>query len=227
MKHSAILQTITDRVGINYSRYKNLNPACRQVAGLTIAVTKLEELALNKNPIETEAAHAKRVAAAASKVKSMTEQTQQQITETVTEAKSELQEIIASKSRLIPTEDAAEIRLALRELNSKQRKKVLFDATNNGDAVILAALDQSNYLTTGIADDLKVRFLDQYRGSQAPAEFEELKALEGMVEAVPVAITTAFKASEDAFDPSCIKQLQLDENKAAEAQKTFDESVTA
>ena len=124
-----------------------------------------------------------------------------------------------------PFKVKAEIRLALRELSSKQRKKVVFDATKNGDAKILAALAEGNFLTTGIDDDIKQRLLDQYSESQTPDEFEELNALEELVEDIPVAIKMTIKASEDAVDPKYIAELQVAEDKAAEAQKTFDESL--
>jgi DNA repair exonuclease SbcCD ATPase subunit len=79
----------------------------------------LQKLRASKNPLDTDAAHSRKIATAAQKMRAEASRIQATIKTVVTSGLAELSNAVDKKAGLIPGEHAAEIRAALREMDAK------------------------------------------------------------------------------------------------------------
>lgn len=227
MKYSRPLEKVTSDL---YARYSAKGDHTRSMAAelikLAAPVGAIEKMATTRNPMDTDAAHAKKVAQASAKLRGNAERAQERMTQMQVEAINRINDGINTRARLTPTADAAEIRTVLRSMPSGERMKAVNKAVKSGDAATLAAIAEGSELTTGLDNQMKTRFLDSYRQSQAPELFAELEELAGLSESIPSVLDMAFKAADAAANPSFIAEIAEQESAAMAAAQDFESSVS-
>lgn len=199
----------------------------QKLAGAALAVLNLEKMAASQNPMETSAAHARRVASAAQKLSDKIHRIESELTVEAEHQHQRLQREIQEKARLVPSQHAAEIRSALRSADEKTRLKTIRDALKEPEsgAEILAAIAEGNSVTVGLADDVRRRFVEDFQRIQAPELFAEQADLEETIRLAPKVLKLASEAVTDAVDPEYIIQINEAEQRAQEITAAFDQSV--
>lgn len=199
----------------------------RHLAGAALAVLNLEKMAANLNPMETDAAHARRVAAAAGQLKTKITKLENELAEETTRQRDRLHREIKEKSRLVPSQHAAEIRASLRAMPGKDRTEAMINALRGSDtgAEILAAVADGNLITTGLDDTTRTRFIQDFQQRQAPDEFAELSALDELLEHAPQIMELAKQAVNEAVDEKYIERINEAEKAARDAADNFNQSV--
>ena len=222
--HGRTLAAMVERMMKPQHAPKAVNAKLAAAAG---AVLQLEKLAANRNPMETDAAHAKRVASAAGQLKAKIARLEGELAEETQRQRERLNREIQEKARLAPSQHAAEIRAALRAADEKTRLKVARDALAEPEsgAEILAAIAEGNSVTTGLSDATRRQFVELFQKTQAPELFEELSAMDEILEHAPQIVGIAKQASAEAVNPAYIEEISAAEKAAQEAQDAFSQSV--
>lgn len=218
-----MLSMVTQMIG----PYDGPGAITRKLAAAADAVLNLEKLSKTSNPMETEAAHARRVAAAAKQLGDKISRLETEIATEATSQRDRLQREIKEKARLVPSQNAKEIREALRAMPEKERSKTMIEALHGSDTgvEILAAVADGNLITTGLSDDVRSRFIAEHQKMQAPELFKELTALDEVVEHAPKIVEIAKQVVNEAVSPSYIEQINAAEKASTEAVEAFNQSV--
>lgn len=229
MKKTPLQGTIMLKMVESMSRQQDAAPRAinAKLAAAAEAVLTLEKLAANRNPIETDAAHAKRVADAAGRLKAKVSRLESEITEETQRQRERLAREIKTQARLTPSQHAAEIRASLRAMPEKERLSVMREALRGSltGAEILAAVADGNFITTGLPDEVRTRFIQDFQKTQAPELFAEMSALEELLEHAPQVVGLANEAASEAVDDSYIQRINEAEKSAQAAADAFSASV--
>ena len=195
------------------------------VLRMASALESLEYLAITRNPAETEATHARRVAAAAEKLEARVASIREEIDNDVRGYVTKLDEVITEQAGLKPNEFASEIRQAVRAMDSEARLKVLHQAVESGDAATVAALTGAPGVVTGIGPEVSSRMLEGYRATHAP---EASAAADSLMDVYSGALSAAYEttqAAKAAYDPKFIAEIQQQEAAAVKAAADFDAAL--
>jgi hypothetical protein len=225
MQHATALKEIISRMqsaaGDDHLRIHHKAITAR-AASIAEAVSSLESMAKNRNPMETEAAHARRVADAARKLNEKVASVEALISNTVQSAVYNLDEAINSRANLREDSYAAEIRASVRGLPEKDRFAAVQAAVKAGDARTVAALTNAPSVATGLNPEYQERQREEFRKRHAPAEYQAMTDLTDLFSTSAVALKVAKDAAAAATDPKYIAEIAEQEAAANRAQAAFD-----
>jgi hypothetical protein len=192
------------------------------VGQLGTALDGLERLARARNPVETEAAHLKRVAEAATKLGGRVSALENRLAELNQEGAIQLSEAMERKAGLVPDEFAGEIRAAVRGMSGKERTAVLQQAVDNGEAALVAALTSGHSVLTGFNPEYRDRMRQAFIEKHAPNEYNALNTLHDTYSGSVKALGVARRAVTQSFSPEKIAQISEQQKAASEAQSGFE-----
>jgi hypothetical protein len=225
MQHATALKEIVSRMrttaGDDHLRIHHKAITSR-AASIADAVAHLESMARNRNPMETEAAHARRVADASRKLDQKVNSTQQLIDDTLRSASYSLTEAIDNRANLREDSYAAEIRASVRGMKEKERFAAMQEAVQSGDARTVAALTSAPPVATGLNSEYQARQREEFRKRHAPAEYAAMEELFELHKTAGVAAKVARDAAAAATDPKYIAEIAQQEALAHKAQAAFD-----
>lgn len=224
VKYSAPLNAIVSRLS-NTANHDKLRPILMRLTETSLMVDNLEKLIVSRNPMDTEAAHMKKVAVAAAKLKFATNKNLSGVLGVNASAREELTQEIKHKAKLAPTESASEIRSVLRGLSLSERIRVVQEAAAGGDSEVLSAVLCGNTLTTGINDKLRTELVNQHTRRVAPELLEQMNILDEVAEIIPKFFELAESAADESTDPERMAELASLEEKAEQAQSDFNQSI--
>ena len=194
--------------------------------GLRNATEAFGALATTRDQTITLAAHEKRVATAANKLKAQAKVSNEKCQAALRDGLGELAARIASKVKLQPNEHAKEIREVFREMATKDQLQLLKELSDSNRGPELAAIIEVPAILSGIAPELQNVYREQIVYLHARPEFDEQKALlDAVMPAMTVARVADETADELAIGPNRLKQIEDGEAAANAAQNTFNEAV--
>jgi hypothetical protein len=226
MKYSKPLSAMLNNLMKQSPENDRTRPVAGELFNLTLPVEGIERIAATRNPMETEAAHAKKVAQAAEKVRQSVQRTRDKIEALSASSLAAIEGDITTRTRLQPTAQAAEIRAILRQMKQPDRLAAITKAIDSKDFATLAAIADGNELTTGLDDEARNRMLDSYRMRVAPDLFNERERLLEIRRHVPQMVELAMTAATEATDPAFIAEITELEAKAKAAEADFAQSLT-
>ena len=228
MKHSAPTAKMIEHLYVRYAR--GHTPEAQQYLSSMMhapsLLTKLEQLASTRNPMETDASHARRIHQAAQKAAAEGQRVAQRLAEQANASREQLLREINAAANLTPPKDAAEIRSVIRALPPSERLKAMNDAAARGHADIIAALMEGNSVTTGVDDENRSRFIEMHKQRSAPELYQRLEALEESIGITPKVLDIVQQATNEATNESYIAEITAMEEKAQAAQQDFDAQLT-
>jgi len=216
--HSIVNNLVTEHAR-NVNRPRSL---ALHLYKLTEAVEGIERLAVARNPMETDAAHARRVAAAAHKVKAQAEMTRSQIKESGSRYRDEITNEINQKCRLGVSSGSEEYRQILRGMDTKSRALAVIEALDQNNTAFLAAVFSGDKFLTGIDNDFRESVKKDYLNRSSPDLLRELDGVNSFLQHSDMLISQADEAVQSAYDPAYIEQIQNMESKALETQAEFE-----
>lgn len=183
-------------------------------------------LAMSKDETITLAAHQKRVATAAAKLKAQAKLSNEKCQAALRDGLGDVASRVAAKVKLQPNEHAKEIREVFRRMATKDQLQLLNElaAANRGPE--LAAIIESPAILSGIAPEMQNVYREQIVYQHARPEHDEQKALlDALTPAFSIARVASEAADELAIGPNRLKQIEEGEAAANAAQTSFNEAV--
>lgn len=225
MKHSKPLGAMLDSLMKHSPGADRTRPVYAELYTILLPVDGIEKMARSRNPMDTEAAHAKKVALAAEKMRQSFDRSRERVERLRDSSLASIDADIDAKTRLQPTAQSAEIRAVLRQMDNPARLAALVKAIDAKDTATLAAIADGNQITTGLDDEVRLRLLDTFRMRTAPALYDERKRLMAISDHVPSLFNEAMAAARDATDPAFIAEINELEAKAKEAEAEFSQTL--
>lgn len=233
MKYSAPIKAILEHEQARTpgKTYEGRTAYLQEVARLHSAVAGLEGVALNRNPSDTDEAHAKKTHNAGMKLAAAVAATKSRATEILNSESARLSaELVARTGLRAPTtlEDIsrhAELRSVLRGMTAKARVAALSDAVAAKDTDVLAAVFTASPLVTAIPHELMATMRLSYEQEVAPEILAELDALLEADSVLQTAARTADTAATDVQDADALDAFVQAEQAAVEAAAAFDSAL--
>jgi hypothetical protein len=225
MKHSKPLGAMLDSLMKHSPSNDRTRPVYAELYNILLPVDGIEKMARSRNPLDTEAAHAKKVALAAEKMRQSFDRSRERVERLRDASLAAIDADINAKTRLQSTSQSAEIRAVLRQMDNPARLAALVKAIDSKDSATLAAIADGNQITTGLDDEVRLRLLDTYNMRTAPDLYDERKRLMEISDHVPTLFNTAMNAAREATDPAFIAEINELEAKAKAAEADFAQTL--
>lgn len=205
------------------------HPVARQlraeVSRLSNGAAALDGVNANRSPLETEEAHAVKVATLARKFDREVTAVMNRIGEIASAGAKDVQHRIDQKIDLKPDAFAGEIRAAFRSLNSAGRAKLVNELVEGNRGPELAAIVKAPGILTGISDDQRARYEEMIISKHAPAELAERAGLDAVLGEGIAAAGIAAGIAKEFIDPGKLARIEREASAASEAGAAFDQSL--
>lgn len=209
---------------INYHQNKIANsPYFHIVNRMSKAVVALENLSLNRNPMQTEEAHISNVAKSAKKLLNESLMAKDELFNVYGNALVKISSEIENKGNIFVNEtQAQEIRQALRQMPEKERLKALNNALESKDGQVIKAIQNSSSLLTGIEKEHAEKMYTMLESRVAPELVEQREQLTKDFDTSMAAIKSVKSAVNEGFDPQVLNEIETAEKSHNEAQQSFN-----
>ena len=187
------------------------------------AVVALENLSLNRNPMQTEEAHISNVAKSAKKLLNESLMAKDELFNVYGNALVKISSEIENKGNIFVNEtQAQEIRQALRQMPEKERLKALNNALESKDGQVIKAIQNSSSLLTGIEKEHAEKMYTMLESRVAPELVEQREQLTKDFDTSMAAIKSVKSAVNEGFDPQVLNEIETAEKSHNEAQQSFN-----
>jgi hypothetical protein len=187
----------------------------------------VEKVRAARNPLDTEAAHSRKVAKAAKRLEAEAHRIDEEINEITVAGYKEISEAIDTRAGLVEGKHAGEIRAALRGLNEKQRNDTMLAAMKEGNSDVIGAVGLAPAILSGLTQERQAHYIDTIRQHRAPElilESEDLAEAFSTAEAARQAAAKMFAANYDSDEQLAIDRAEL---ASSEAEAVLAESTAA
>lgn len=182
----------------------------------------MESIALNRNPTETDAAHAVRVSKAAATLKTEVSNAFTRVNQNLSDGMRNIQAKIDEATGLkSQSPSATEIRSVFRGLKAADRTELISKAIKDRDTEILAAVLGAHPLLSGLDAKYQTDMRRSYEEQVAPELVAEGDALIDIDAEVAALLRTAEMAAAEAVAPDYIARVAEAAQKAEAAQSEF------
>lgn len=186
------------------------------------ALQRMEE---TRNPLETQAAHEKRIAKAAAQLEAEAEAMLDSANETLRNSVGEIEKLINSKVNFVPNEYAQEVRSTFRALEYKDRLTMISKMVDGNQGPELAAILQAPEFLAGLNKEQQGNFTEMLFNRHASVERDARDAIMTGFGDTLTAVRTARNAAKLLTDPGRMADIEAGERAAAEAQAAFEGSA--
>lgn len=185
----------------------------------------LDKVRAARNPLDTEAAHARKVAKAAKRLQAESKKIHDQISEISVQGFAEIGQLLEAQTGLVQSEYAGELRATFRSMDDKQRTATLNAALANGDSETIAAIGLSPAILSGVTEEAQTRYLDAIRQMKAPDLIQESEDLNEALQTAGAASELAGILFNENYDSEKQSAIDAAEQAAAEAETALAESM--
>lgn len=198
------------------------------VARLHAAAAALDNVRNNRSPLDTEAAHALKLAKQARRFDPQITAVINAAMERHRSASDNLRKRIDEKVNFkIDPDDAREIRAVFRSMKHAERVEALEKLLKNGRGPELHAIVSGTELTTGIDDKMRLAFRDSYVAKHAAEEMAEREALQEDLDSLLAATRAAGDFVKELTDPGKLASIERADAEANAAGEAFDQVFAA
>ena len=195
-----------------------------QVVRVQHGVDAIDELSRNRNPMETDAAHFKKVSLHAKNLKLKAEKAKRDIQDSMRQSVIKLEEETTAKTNLIEGKYSNEIRAAYRSMENSERAKAINQAIVEKDAPTVAAIVKAPAVLTGFTNDELTRYQTEYKNLVAPDYMGKLEGILDNEQLASTALNSAISASNEYIDNERYNEVERLEGLSLAAEGAFRES---
>lgn len=192
-----------------------------EVIRLQNGANALEKLYATRNPIDTPAAHEKRIATASRKYGEDVKASLGRLSTIVHDGLVDVEKRTSAKVNLVADGFAQEIRSAFRAMNNTQRVELLNELVESNRAPELAAIVKAPGILTGISDEMSTQYAGLIVSKHAPQEAAEQARLMTALEAAVTATKVGDQVAAAYSDPINLSQIERGEEQARAADAAF------
>ena len=228
MLNSQSFASLTGRLADRLNGRANNNHAVRiltLVERLERQAGALDKVRAARNPMDTDAAHRRKVAKAAKRLQAESMKTDEIINDISVLGFKEIAELMESQTGLTEDEYSAEIRAAFRGMTEKQRSDTLVVALKEGDSRTIAAVGLPPAVLSGVLVGDQERYLDAIRQMKAPELILESEDLSEALQTATAARQLAGLMFDESYNPTEQTTIDKAERDTAEAEKALEESI--
>jgi broad specificity phosphatase PhoE len=228
MPDAKAFSNLTSRLADRLQGRDNNNHSVRiltLIEKLERQASALDQVRAAKNPIDTAAAHARKVAKAAKRLRAESDRIDGLINEIVTIGYREIGELMEAQTGLVQGDYSAEIRASFRGMTEKQRSDTILTAMSEGNSEVIAAVSLSPAILSGLDPNVQERSVEAIRQMKCPELIEESDDLSEALQTASAAKELAgimFSENYDHAEQTAIDQAELD---AASAESELTESI--
>lgn len=219
------LQAMSDGMISDMPDHSTARQLQAEVNRLRQGVAALNSVNTNRSPLDTEAAHALKVAKMARKLDTEITATTNRSAQIWAAGFSDAERRIGEKINLTPDAFASEIRVAFRGLNTNAQGELIRDLVEQNRGPELAAIVKAPSVLTGITDAQREAYGEAIVARHASAELDEQKALEDVFTVVRAATRASASFVKDLTNPRMIEEIERGANAAEAAGSAFDQSM--
>jgi hypothetical protein len=228
MIESNSFSNLTERLSSRLNSRKNSRHAKKILASIQKMerqAAALDKIRNAKNPVDTEAGHSRKIAVVAKKLQAETAKAKAEANDFYASGLAEINTAILSRTGLVETGHAAEIRAAFRTMTGKQRSDTLNTALSEGNSEIIAAVSLVPPILSGVTDEAQKRYIMLLQHAKAADLVEERDDLSDAIETAEAAHKLAGIIFDQNYDPQ--KQAAIDraERQTREAESELAESM--
>lgn len=196
-----------------------------EVVRLRMAAEALDRQNATRNPLDTPAAHAMKVAKNARTFDREITNTLNRALKIWGEGYQSIDRRIAEKVNLTPDAFASEIRAAFRNMPPKQQSKLIADLVESNRGPELAAIVKAPSILTGISDSQRDSYEKMILARHAGAELDEIAKLEEVLQAVTTISKTAGEFAAELTDPNKLAAIESAAGEADAAGEAFNQAL--
>jgi hypothetical protein len=198
-----------------------------EINRLRLSAEALERVSRSRSPLDTQAAHALKVAKLARKLDTERAAVFQRLVSIWSGGRERLQRQIEDKINLKPDPTFAnEIRTAFRALSSDKKSKFISDLIADPErGPEMAAILRAPSILTGISDEQKAAYELSFTTKHAGDLFDEQQYLDDAYQNAIEAEKATFSLVKELTDPQKLAQIEREDAVAREAGAAFDQSL--
>jgi hypothetical protein len=219
------IAALADRMLKGMEDYPAAQQMQAQVNRIRQGAEALDRANANRNPLETRAAHMKKIAAMARKLDQETVAVINRTAVIWGEAHAAVQRRIEEKVDLRPDSFAQEIRSAFRALDAEAQAALIKDLIDGNRGPEMAAIVRAPAVLTGISEDRRAMYERAIVSKHAGNELDEQARLAEVFEAVSAVSRTAGNFTKSLTDPVEFARIEREEAAANAAGADFDQSL--
>lgn len=205
------------------------HPTAKQMQGmvnrLRSATEALDNVAVNRNPLDTSDAHSLKVAKMARKLNVEITASLNQSLQIWSAGYNDIQRRIDGKVDLKPSAFAAEIRATFRGLKTEDKADLLKELVDGNRGPELAAIVHAPALVAGLSDKEKAAYEQAIVGRHAAAEVDEMQKLDGVYQGAMAAHRAATDFARQLENPSKVAAIERGAEASNAAGAAFDQSL--
>lgn len=192
-----------------------------EVQRLRDATGALVRMHTNANPLDSTAAHEKKVADSAKRLSGSVATANERIQEKLREGLRDIGARIDAKVNMKPNEFAAEIRSVFRSMTNTKQIELLGELVKENRGPELAAIIKAPSVLASISPEIQARFEDAMISTHAPQEFNEQSMLQEIFNDSLVVQDVAKETATAYIDPARLAQIERGEAAALAAADQF------
>ena len=196
-----------------------------EVQRLRDRARQLDDMNISRTPLDTDAAHALKVAKAARKLGEERAAAFDRIVKIWADGRQNLQRQIEDKINLKPDGFAAEIRTAFRSLDAKGKAALLDRLIEENRGPEMAAILKAPAMLSGISDEQRAVYEQAITSKHAGDLVEEQAYLDGVYEAATASERAVADLVKGLTDPHKLAQIEREDTAARNAAAAFDQSL--
>lgn len=223
----AALRHLSDRVLGDWEGNAAAKQMRAEVKRLQAGAEALLKVQVNRSPLDTPAAHTKKVADMARKFDREVTAAIQRSADAYRNGWNDAQRRIDEKINLKPDAFAQEIRATFRTMSRTNQLQLLGKLVEENRGPELAAIVKAPSILSGISDDERARYEKAIIGRHAPAELDEMARMEKAFEGVGTAVAAAGDFVKAMTDPAELARIENGEAAANEAGASFEQALSS
>lgn len=196
-----------------------------EVNRLRLRAEQLDNVAINRNPLDTEEAHAVKVARLARTLDKDITATINRAGDHFREGRQDLRRRIEEKVNYKPDKYEGVILSRFVTLSRKDQMSLISRLVGENRGSELAAILQAPFAATGLTDQERATLENSLFSAHAAGELEELEKLEGVFEAVTAATTATSGYVRDLTDPGKLAKIESQAANAEKATEAFNQAA--
>lgn len=196
-----------------------------EVNRLRLSAEALDNRRRNRSPLDTDAAHALKIAKLARAFSSEVTASLNRAAAAWASARQDAERRIAEKLNLVPNADAREIRDVYRAMSSKAQAAFLKKMIDENRGPALAAIIKVDGVLTGLSDAQRAHYEEAMVATYAESDLGEQAMLDDVFDAFNAAQKAAGSIAKDLTDPARISEIERADAEATAAEEAFNQSL--
>ena len=222
MKYSLPMQEIRDRIhgpGVYHTATR------MDVDSLASQLSALEKMAVSRHPKDTEEAHLLKLEAAGKQLMKRREMIQERIENRTRETLRDIDQQVRNQLGMQSTPYGQEVRTALRQMSVQDRESAIQKAIDRKDGAFFKALEEAPAMLSGMDEKAQSDAVYRFMETNAPALMSQQNQVMDSYMTSMSALKVPKRAVQEGINPDKLREIREAEERAVEAQRSFETPV--